>query len=137
MESPEAARARYASIAEDIAAVSTSRADAAELVGVAVHESGLAPDVDAGRCYRGPGHEARCDAGAARTIWQLQLVAPDITRRQAARMALGRLQASRKRCRHLEPALRLAAFASGSCAHGHATARGLDEAIRRALAAMP
>ena len=136
-ESPEAAEERYHAIAEDIAAAARTRTEAAALVGVAVHESGLAPDVDAGQCYRGPGFEARCDAGRARSLWQLQAVPFGITRRDAARTALAKILWSQRVCAGLEPGLRLAAFASGSCANGHGAARSLDASIRRALARMP
>ncbi|HEY8924028.1 MAG TPA: hypothetical protein VIU64_06580, partial [Polyangia bacterium] len=95
------------------------------------------PDVDAGQCYRGPGFEARCDAGRARSLWQLQDVAPGISRREAARVTLVKIRRSVSACRALPPDQRLSAFASGSCAKGHEAARSLDASIRRALARLP
>lgn len=142
-ETPEAYAVRLVSIAADIGAVSRTRRDVAALVGVARHESGFAADVDAGQCYRGPGWETRCDGGRAVSIWQMQDASGEhralyrFDRRAAAREALRRINGSLVTCAHNEPRERLAAFASGTCAHGHATARGLDAAVRRALAIVP
>lgn len=69
-ETPEQARERYASIAEDIASVARNRIEAGALLGVAWHESGFAADVDAGDCYLG--WRGRCDDGRAVSLWQLQ-----------------------------------------------------------------
>lgn len=83
-EETESARAaRYASISEDVATAATDacgergegcrRWAVATLLGIAAHESGFAPDVDAGRCYRGrDGKGGRCDGGRAWSMWQLQ-----------------------------------------------------------------
>jgi hypothetical protein len=80
---------RYERIAVDVARAATDacrephgpngeaspceRRSVALLVGIAWHESDMAPDVDAGLCYRGrDGRSPRCDGGAAVSIWQLR-----------------------------------------------------------------
>lgn len=139
-ETEEAYRARLESVAADIAAVSTTRTHVGALVGVAVHESALAPDVDAGRCYRLGTWANRCDGGRAIGLWQLQDADPvkralyRTSRRDAAREALRRILGSLGACRALEPRLRLASFASGTCSRGWEAAQGLDAFVRRALA---
>lgn len=107
-ETPAAREARYLAIATDVAAVAyaptapvlyagpRARAHtAALLVAVAVLESGLAADVDAGPCYRGrDGRSTRCDSGRAFGLWQVH--APEVAgdRRAAARAALRLLRSS-------------------------------------------
>ncbi len=132
-ETQEARWHRYRSIAGDIGAVAEtaclSRPEGAErdrcgrwsvagLVGVGDHESGWAPDVDAGRCYRGPGHEARCDGGASVSLWQIRAGGEDATRwrqdrRAAAAEALRRMVRSQNACRGLPVELSLSAYAGG------------------------
>lgn len=137
-ETEDAHRARLVSIADDIADVARTRVEAALLVGIAWHESGLAPDVDAGRCYHGPGYEGRCDGDRAASIFQLQTGDAEArerwrtSRHDAAREALRRALGSRSACvpRGL-PALAL--YASGSCERGHRAAMALDADVRRAL----
>lgn len=62
-ETEEQAQTRFQSIANDIAAVARNRVEAAALIGVSFHESGFAPDVDAGTCYRLGSWHTRCDGG--------------------------------------------------------------------------
>lgn len=134
-ESEDTRRERYASIAADIAAVSSGASDAAVLLGVTYHESGWAPDVDAGRCYRGPGWEARCDAGRAVCIAQLQLPREAreearTDRRACLRRGLAAARQSVARCRSAAPAHRYAGL-SGSCARGLAGSRRIHALIER------
>ncbi len=140
-ETTEEARARYGRIAADIAAVARTRVEAAMLVGVAWHESGFSRDVDEGPCFQGKGFKGRCDGGRALGLWQLQATAPELRgdRRAQAREALRRLLHSRKACSTNEPPEQLAAYSGGTCTGkaARASARGLDAAIRKALASMP
>ncbi|HSM93371.1 MAG TPA: hypothetical protein VLT47_10845 [Anaeromyxobacteraceae bacterium] len=152
-ETVEARRARYASFAEDVGAVvdracrdrelGCSRWALAVLLGIAIHESGLAPDVDAGRCYRGSGFEGRCDGGASVSVWQLRaggeeaaLYARD--RRAAAREALRRAGRSWNACRRNPTAERLAAYAGGKCdpAEYRRVSRSLWGSVTRAIVAI-
>src|SRR5689334_6529165 len=72
-ETVEQRTARMQSIADDIAAVTTDPREMAVLVAIGHHESGWAPDVDNGPCYRGPRNDSpRCDGGRAASPWQLQ-----------------------------------------------------------------
>ncbi len=130
-ETPEQARARFASIAADIVAAVeankgtlSDRTEAALLAAVAIGESGLALDTDRGPCFRKGAYRTRCDSGLAATIWQLQAVrwegqdlrAKDLfaDRPRAARIALRAALSSLHRCRHLPAEDRLAAL-GGSC----------------------
>lgn len=139
-EPEDVARARYADIAADIAAVSTTRLDVAALVGVAVHESALAPDVDRGECQGT--RRGRCDGGRAVSLWQLQDGDPErreafrTHRREAAAEALRRIRSSWSMCRALDAPLRLSAYASGACrtdGRPAAASRELFAAISHAL----
>lgn len=139
-ETEDAIRARYASIAADIAAVSTSRLDVAALVGVAVHESALALDVDRGECERT--HLGRCDGGRAVSIYQLQEADPArrallrAVRREATTEALRRIRWSWHACQDLDSEFRLSAYAGGRCtSDGDAAvaSRGLYAMITHAL----
>jgi len=140
-EAPAAYQARLSAIAEDIAAVSSGRVDAAALVGVAWHESGFAADVDAGQCYHAAA-SGRCDGGRAASLWQMQDADPErretyrTNRREAAREALRRIWRSRSACARNAPAERLAAYAGGVCdlLAAKVAARGLDASVRKALA---
>ncbi len=155
-ERPEDRAARYQSIASDVATAATDacgeRGDGcrrwavATLIGIAWHESGFAPDVDAGRCYRGrDGKSQRCDGGRAWSLWQLQgggeearLWATD--RMAAAREALRRAGRSTNACRGKLPAEEaLTAYAGGTCSGATARhrARELAADVRRAAAALP
>jgi hypothetical protein len=155
-ESADQRAARYASIADDVAAAVTDacassaeaatcqRRAAALLVGLAWHESGFAPDVDAGDCYRGrDGRGPRCDSGRAVSLWQLQGSADERAlwrdRRQAARRALRAAGRSLGACRRNADEERLAAYAGGRCEHPTARrrARELAAAVQRAERAMP
>jgi hypothetical protein len=141
-ETVEETTERYRSIASDIASVTDSRIEVAALVGVAVHESALAADVDRGECERSGRWFPRCDGGRAVSLWQLQEGDPErkdtirCDRAAAAREALRRIRWSWNACRALEPALRLSAYASGRCTgegRAGAASRELYQAIARAL----
>lgn len=109
-ETYEQGLARYASIAEDIAATTHSRRTAALLVAIAVHESALRVDVDDGR--------TRGDGGRALGLWQLQGVDPNLTRAEQAAVALTRVRRSFAACASNDLRYRLAAYASGRCDRG-------------------
>lgn len=143
-ETAEARTARMWSIAEDIAAVAESPAEAAALVAIAWHESAFAADVDKGPCYRGPkGDGARCDAGRAASMWQLQGDAAEraklfAERRYAARRARDLMRRSARACvqRHgREAALRV--YASGTCRLGVRESADMVRLARRLLAEHP
>src|SRR5512147_2209962 len=108
-ETAQQRTARYESIAEDIAATTTSPREQALLVAVAYHESGFAPDVDLGPCYRGPKNDSgRCDGGLAVSMWQIQAVGEDARelfadRRRAARRALAAMRRSAAHCTEHPP----------------------------------
>jgi hypothetical protein len=94
---------------------------------VTFHESGWAHDVDAGRCYRGPGYEKRCDSGRAVCLAQLQLprrerdrVAGD--RRACLTRGLEAIRRSLATCAKSTPPHRFAGL-SGSCSRGLAGSR--------------
>lgn len=145
--------ARYESIAEDVADVAREACAKAEhatacerwtvdiLEAVAWHESGFAPDVDAGRCYRGKdGRGPRCDGGTAWSLWQIRTGGEEAAqfardRKAAARAALRHLRRSLGACRALAPELRLSAYAGGRCTttgRGAEASRELWAAIERA-----
>ena len=136
LESDEAHKARLEAIADDVAAVARTETEAALLVGVAWHESGFAPDVDAGDCYITGGWAKRCDSGRAVSLWQLQfgdaerreLARKD--RRYAAQEALRRLLGSLASCGGGGP--RLALYAGGACNRGHKAAVELEDSVKRA-----
>ena len=142
-ETVEEHRARLASFATDVAAVARTRAEAGILIGIAWHESGFAPDVDAGKCYLERGWKSRCDAGRAISAWQLQGGFTEdrevwrTSRRAAATEALRRVHRSLGACQKNEPDTRLAAYASGRCTTGHKAARELHAAVKKALSLMP
>ena len=148
-EETEAARhARYASIATDIAATAPDLPDAARLLAVAFHESGFAHDVDTGRCYRGPGYEARCDGGRAVCLVQLQLPRRQrerarTDRRTCLELGLAGIKRSLATCRTATPPHQYAGL-SGSCSRGLAGSRRIfalvrrtDSGLRTALAPRP
>lgn len=115
---------RYQEIAQDIAEVvsegqntpATSRRYTASLLfAIAIHESGLAKDVDVGPCAPERLKKGGCDGGRAASLWQIQ--GYDVpTRRDAARIALRLARRSLMVCRDLPPPERLAAYAAGNCA---------------------
>ena len=152
-ETPWERGVRYLSIASDIATAAEGACGtrgevcehnaAALLIGLAWHESGFAPDVDAGRCYRGrDGRGPRCDGGRAVSLWQLQGSAEERAlwggdRVQAARAALRRAWRSMNACRgKVAPDETLAVYASGRCDNetGKTRARELAASVRRASA---
>jgi hypothetical protein len=134
-ESASDRRARYASIAADLAAVAPDAGDAARLLAVAWHESGFAHDVDVGRCYRGPGYEKRCDAGRAVCLIQAQpprrqreLLRTD--RRACLAFGLAAIKRSLATCARNSPEHRFAGL-SGSCSRGLAGSRRIHALVRR------
>lgn len=142
-ETSAAKRARYEAIAADIASAvymtpeQHQRQAAALLVAIASHESGFAPDVDAGRCYRGPGWRSRCDGGRAVSLWQLQ-GRPELAgdRAGAARAALSLATRSIRACSSKGPDAGLRLYASGSCQRGQPESAAMLQLARR-LRAIP
>lgn len=133
-ETTEARTARYGAIAEAIADVGETPDGAGLLLAVSFHESGWAADVDAGRCYRGPGWEARCDSGRAVCLVQLQLPRRErekarTDRRTCLSMGLAAIRRSLSTCASSTPPHRFAGL-SGSCSRGLAGSRRIH-AIRR------
>lgn len=117
--------ARYASIAQDIAAVvEESRAPHAEslaitTLAIAIHESGLRAEVDDGR-VRGSGTDVCLMQIRANKKRADQLAAD---RRECLRTGLRIVRGSLSACRHLPWEDRLAAYASGNCDAGRAASR--------------
>lgn len=145
-ETVDARRARYASIAADIAHVSGGDVvDAARLIGASFHESGWMRDVDGRECHRGPGYESRCDAGRATCIVQIHVTQKQradvlADRRLCLSMGLAHIKRSLATCKHLAPAERYRGL-SGSCLRGgpgsrriHALVTRSESALRMALA---
>ena len=133
-ETADAARARYAVIAEDIAAVVQSHEplpgltrveSAAFVLAMAVGESALALDADKGPCFRGRhlgrNYAGRCDSGRAVGVLQVQLASGRAEhfadRRKLLAVGLEALRGSLWACVSLPVDERLAAYASGSCAN--------------------
>ncbi len=129
IETPAAYAARLHSIAEDIGAEAANKTEVGVLVGIAVHESHLAYDVDGGMtdgtaCFRGTKASAkRCDSGEAWSIFQLygrgvskERVARWHTRRLAVHDELALVRVSRRMCGMFGPSLELAVVAGGHCA---------------------
>jgi hypothetical protein len=138
-ETAEQVRARYQRDAEAIAAAVYDPGEAPAyqgphgrdmtarlLVALASVESGLAPDVDAGRCLVDAWHPQRCGGGRYWSAWQLD----GATVRQvegvepaaladvavAARVALHFARRSVATCRRLGPDAALDLFVGGRCA---------------------
>lgn len=139
-ETPEAALARYRTIAEDIEAAAmehdgNDKAEAALLLAVAIGESGLSYDVDVGPCYRKGGFRTRCDGGTSYSLWQLKSGVVDgiaygghefqgtDKRRLAARAALKKLKGSFGMCKDLPEQDRLSAYGAGRCLEGNKSVR--------------
>lgn len=153
-ETPEQREARYLEIATAAFTVAHDPAErplhggpnartrtAHTLLAIAMHESGFAPDVDRGPCWRGrDGKSKRCDAGRANCMMQVHVgydgktregwTALDLfaDRTKCFRAGLHILQASQKQCRralseagdkplpiHLREAYRWAGYAGGGC----------------------
>ncbi len=105
---------------------------AALLLAIAYHESGFARDVDEGPCYRGKhGTSKRCDSGVSACLMQIHLgkgttpegwTQSDLfeDRRKCFSAGLRLIRKSFLACRALPMKHRLNAYASGSCARGHA-----------------
>lgn len=144
-ETAEQRTDRYRAIAEDIAAVTPDTRELAVLVAIAIHESGLAPDVDLGpTCYRGPrGDGPRCDFGKAVSIFQIHADGEDAklligNRRTAAKRALALMRRSARACvpKHgPEAALRI--YASGTCEGGAKASTDMVKLARRLLTEHP
>ena len=148
-ETPAQRTDRYRAIAADLAAVlaeggrlftgpAAERQTAALILAVAHHESGFAPDVDIGPCYRGrDGRSLRCDAGRAACILQVRAANDDekralfADRRRCFREGLRILRRSLGACSTLEPAYRLAAYASGSCRGGRKESKEITALAQR------
>ena len=106
---------------------------AALLIGIAAHESGLAPDVDLGPCKRDtPGTKLRCDSGHAACVlqvhvtvlqadgrrttregWTLEELFQD--RQKCFRSGLAAARGSMGMCQKNGPEGSLAAYAAGTC----------------------
>jgi len=91
-------------------------------LGIAHHESDFAPDVDAGKCYRGrDGKNKRCDDGHAHSIWQVHAYSPeeanlyDVDRYAAVREAMRIVYRSLRECRHRPKDEQYAVYAGGGC----------------------
>jgi hypothetical protein len=149
-ETAEQREERYHAITADLAAVlrapalaatvqevGGSRRAAALLLAVAHHESGFAPDVDRGPCYRGrDGRSLRCDAGRAACLMQIQAGAEAREklfrdRRYCFANGLVKIARSLRACSRLAPPLRLAAYASGHCSRGWKASREMTAAAAR------
>lgn len=143
-ETADEKRARYESIASDLAEVMFSsdvsplesgprgRARSAALVlAVAYHESGFAADVDKGPCFRGKDafgrdwHE-RCDGGSSACMLQVKVGEGQsyegwsreelfADRKKCFRAGYRLIQRSRRACSKLAPDLWLTAYAGGTC----------------------
>ncbi len=147
--------ARYQSIATDIAAVVETETPiargphgreqtAAMLVAVSWLESGWAPDVDSGSCFRGHnGRSSRCDSGRAFSVYQVQVADPVLRelvrtdRREATRVALARIRRSIAACSRFGDLARLNAYASGRCDRGQTKGAERIALARRLLAQRP
>lgn len=168
-ETEEERAARYAGIAADAYLVAfdpttkplfggkRGRAQtAALLLAVAFHESGFAPDVDKGPCFRGGatkgrGIRSRCDGGRATCMLQIWMGPNGKTpegwtqqdlfddRTKCFRAGLRGLRASHALCRKKGNAkdTLFAAYASGSCGKGHKGARELYRDHRHFLRRLP
>lgn len=139
-ETPDARRTRYGAIAEAAARVALDPATpplfagaqgraqtAALLLAIAHHESGFAPDVDQGPCYRGPGYVGRCDGGASACLMQVRVGDGQTRegwtrdelfadREKCFRAGLAIARRSARACALLPPLHRMTAYASGGCA---------------------
>lgn len=134
-ETAEERAERYAEIARDISDVvledrpqaspTARRRTAALLFSIAIHESGLARDVDLGPCAPARLKIGGCDGGRAVSLWQVQN--HDLpTRKDAARTALRLARRSLTACRHLPTRYQLAAYASGTCISEKGRARSAE-----------
>lgn len=154
-ETAEERRDRYEAIAADAYLVAFDpdtkpiftgprgrAATAALLLAVAYHESGFAPDVDRGPCFRGGKKKglsirSRCDGGRAACMLQVWVGRDGKTpegwtkqdlfddRTKCFRAGLRGLRSSAGRCRKNAPDTFFAAYASGSCDRGLKGAREL------------
>jgi len=100
---------------------------------IAHHESDFAPDVDAGKCYRGKdGKSLRCDSGNAHSIWQVHPMEPgdgarfDNSRYEAVRAAMGIVVRSLHECRLRPKEDQYAVYAGGGCQYRMAVIRSQE-----------
>lgn len=156
-ETTDATRARYASIAEDVAEAAEENAKSPEdakrraalLLAVAIGESGLSYDVDKGPCYRQGNWRTRCDGGTSFTLWQMKSATVDgqavhakhvaglDKRKLAARAALRKILGSLGMCKKLEPKDRLSAYGAGRCIAGLANIQARHALYLRIAAHTP
>lgn len=118
-------------VAEAIAAVAKSRAEAAALVAVAYSESALARYVAQGYCSQGP-KGARCDAGLSRGVWQVRSWCRELwagpetapgRHLAGARCAVQRLRQGQRQCSGKGYVGIMAYYGTGRCAWKPATGR--------------
>ena len=136
-ETAEAGHARYATIVADMESVLTEAhgtdGEAAMLLAIAYHESGLRADVDAGTT-RGGGLDV-----CLLQIRASKLEADELARdrraclRKGLRLARGSIRACAKNPREEQ----LAAYASGSCTRGAKESRAFYALTRRVLGYKP
>lgn len=152
-ETTDETRARYASIAEDVAEAAEENAKSPEeakrraalLLAVAIGESGLSHDVDKGPCYRKGNWRSRCDGGTSFTIWQMKGATMDgqffygkdlaglDKRKLAAKAALRKILGSLGLCKKLPAEDRLSAYGAGRCLEGHKGIRARWSLYQRVL----
>ncbi len=152
-ETMDETRARYASIAEDVAEAAEENAKSPEeakrraalLLAVAIGESGLSHDVDKGPCYRKGNWRERCDGGTSFTLWQMKAVTIDgeskhakhvaglDKRKVAAKAALRKILGSLGMCKALPPEDRLSGYGAGRCIGGHKGVRARWSLYQRVL----
>jgi hypothetical protein len=136
-ETVEERTTRYERLADAAIVVGKTRERVALLLAVSYHESGWAPDVDVGPCYRGAdGMGMRCDGGRAACVMQVRVDAhPEWkadelfgSREACFRAGLTLLERSRRACSKLGPDFFLDAYAGGTCEAGwtQGHAKGLE-----------
>lgn len=133
-EPADAARLRYAQIAADVEAVAAEMhgndTEAAMMVAIAYHESGLRADVDDGR-VRGGGRDTCIMQVRPRNPKEADELATD--RKACFRRGLALVRNSLRVCRKNKREERFAAYASGSCDRGLAESRGIAAIVDRVL----
>lgn len=136
-ETEEAARARYASIVDDLEAVIAdahgTEGEAAMLVAIAYHESGLRADVDAG-ATRGGGVDV-CLLQIRTGKADADELARD--RRACFRRGLMLARKSLRACAANPEPERLSAYASGACGRGQKESRAFHALTKRVLGYRP
>lgn len=126
-ETQEQRLERYKGIAEAAAEVGKTKAVAAELLALSLHESGWSRDVDLGLCYRGKdGKSTRCDSGRAACLMQVrtdvhrEYKAEELfaDRKKCFAAGLAVLNRHKRQCAKLSPDHAYDGYASGSCLDG-------------------